>query len=316
MIEKAIFAGGCFWCMVKPFDKYKGVISVISGYTGGHVANPTYEEVCSHTTGHYEAVEITFDNEKITFLELLNIFWKVIDPTDEGGQFNDRGENYKTAIFYTSNTQKDIAEKSKQDLIKSNKFDKPIVTQIIRATMFYPAEEYHQYFYKKNPLYYSGYERSSRRAGFIERTWGKKKTDYSFLTPLQRKVTLENGTEPPFENEFWDNHKDGLYVDIIDGTPLFTSFDKFDSSCGWPSFSKPINQENVVIKDDYSLGMLRSEVRSIDSNAHLGHVFNDGPKEKGGLRYCINSASLKFIPYEELDKVGYKEYKILFKKQK
>jgi methionine-R-sulfoxide reductase len=144
----------------------------------------------------------------------------------------------------------------------------------------------------------------------------KIKVDLSKLTPIQKAVTLENATEPPFENEFWDNHDIGLYVDILNGTPLFTSEDKFDSGCGWPSFTKPIQQDAVEELTDRSYGMIRTEVRSAESDAHLGHVFDDGPVDQGGLRYCINSASLRFIPYDELDNQGYGEYKKLFKKGK
>lgn len=314
MMQDAIFAGGCFWCMVKPFHKYDGVTKVVSGYTGGWKENPTYQEVCAGNTGHLEAVKVTFDDTKISYDELLEIFWRQIDPTDAGGQFNDRGESYKTAIFYTTIEQKYFAEKSKDMLGKSGKFDQPIVTLILPATAFYDAEEYHQDFYQKNPLYYQGYHRASGRAGYIERVWEKPKRDLSKLTPMQYKVTQENGTEPPFKNEYWNHTEKGLYVDVIDGTPLFTSEDKFDAGCGWPSFTKPIHKDYIVEKTDRSHFMQRTEVSSRDSNAHLGHVFDDGPEETGGLRYCINSASLRFIPYDRLDKEGYKEYKALFKK--
>ena len=171
-IEKATFAGGCFWCMVKPFDRYDGVLSVISGYTGGTKENPTYEEVCSETTGHYEAVEITFQPEVISYRELLDIFWMQIDPTDPGGQFFDRGTSYKTAIFYHSEEQKEIAETSKNELNESGRFEKEIVTPIIQASVFYPAEEYHQQYYKKNPQHYNSYHVGSGRAGFIKKHWG------------------------------------------------------------------------------------------------------------------------------------------------
>ncbi|PLR98883.1 peptide-methionine (S)-S-oxide reductase MsrA [Bacillus sp. T33-2] len=170
--EFATFAGGCFWCMVKPFDEQPGIIKVVSGYTGGHKANPTYEEVCSDTTGHYEAVQIEFDPDVFPYEKLLELFWQQIDPTDEGGQFYDRGHSYKTAIFYHSNEQKELAEKSKQRLEQSGRFNKPVVTPIIPAKEFYPAEEYHQDFYKKNPQRYNAYQKGSGREAFIERHWG------------------------------------------------------------------------------------------------------------------------------------------------
>ncbi|WP_050615308.1 peptide-methionine (S)-S-oxide reductase MsrA [Bacillus testis] len=174
-LEKATFAGGCFWCMVKPFDRYDGVVSVISGYTGGYKENPTYEQVCSDTTGHYEAVQITFDPNVISYRKLLDIFWMQIDPTDEGGQFYDRGSSYKTAVFYHNEKQREEAEQSKKELEESGRFSKPIVTPIIPATTFYQAEEYHQQYYEKNPAHYQAYHKGSGRAGFIEEHWGKEK---------------------------------------------------------------------------------------------------------------------------------------------
>ena len=173
-MEKAIFAGGCFWCMVKPFDTFPGVKSVISGYTGGHKENPTYEEVCAGNTGHVEAVEITFDPEIMPYKSIVELFWQQIDPTDNGGQFCDRGDSYKTAIFYTTEEQKAMAEQSKQELGNSGRFSKEIVTPIIPAKTFYPAEEYHQHFYKKNKAHYESYRESSGRDGFIKEHWSEQ----------------------------------------------------------------------------------------------------------------------------------------------
>lgn len=172
-IEKATFAGGCFWCMVKPFDRYEGVLQVISGYTGGHTVNPTYEEVCSETTGHAEAVEITFDPDQISYDTLLNLFWQQIDPTDDGGQFHDRGGSYRPEIFYHTEEQRIAAEASKQKLQESNKFDAPIAVKITPASTFYPAEEYHQDYYMKNPMHYKMYQMGSGRAAFIAKHWGE-----------------------------------------------------------------------------------------------------------------------------------------------
>ena len=316
-MAKATFAGGCFWCMVKPFHKYEGVERVISGYTGGHVDNPTYQQVCSETTGHLEAVEITFDPEVISYEELLRIYWRQIDPTDGGGQFNDRGESYRPAIFYHSEEQQAAAERSKQEVEDSGRFDRSIEVDIRPAKTFWEAEDYHQDYYKKNPFRYEMYRVGSGRAKFIKEAWSDRKQQQALrerLTPMQYKVTQENGTEPPFQNEYWDEEREGLYVDIVDGTPLFTSHDKFQSNCGWPSFSRPIEEKRVDLNMDTTHHMVRTEVRSKQGDSHLGHVFDDGPKELGGLRYCINSAALRFVPVEELEEAGYGEYKHLFDK--
>ncbi|EGW37950.1 peptide-methionine (R)-S-oxide reductase MsrB [Desulfosporosinus sp. OT] len=311
--ELATFAGGCFWCMVSPFDKTDGIIKVVSGYTGGHVDNPTYKEVCSGTTGHYEAVQITFDSNRISYEKLLQIYWQQIDPTDPGGQFNDRGQSYQTAIFYHDNEQLRVAEESKKALDESGRFKTPVVTPILPSMPFYPAEEYHQDYHKKNSFRYALYRKGSGRETFINQNWPKDKSFLkNKLSELQYHVTQENGTEPPFQNEFWDNKREGIYVDIISGEPLFSSTDKFDSGCGWPSFIKPILSANVDEKADLSHGMTRTEVRSKQSDTHLGHVFPDGPGPDG-LRYCINSAALRFIPKENLENEGYGDLLVLFK---
>ncbi|WP_088044309.1 peptide-methionine (S)-S-oxide reductase MsrA [Bacillus sp. EAC] len=310
--ELATFAGGCFWCMVKPFDKEDGILKVMSGYTGGEKENPTYEEVCTHMTGHYEAVQITFDPEVYPYEKLLALFWQQIDPTDAGGQFHDRGSSYKTAIFYHNETQKEQALASKEEIEKSGVFKKPIVTEILPAKPFYEAEEYHQHYYKKHPLRYQLYYKGSGRQRFLKEHWKTGQEELKKkLTPIQYSVTQEDATEPPFRNEFWDHKEKGIYVDIVSGVPLFSSIDKFDSSCGWPSFTKPILKGEIEEKKDYSHGMMRIEVRSAEADSHLGHVFDDGPGPEG-LRYCINSASLKFIPYEKMDEEGYGNYKSIF----
>lgn len=321
--QSAYFAGGCFWCMEGIFESQEGVVETIVGYIGGPQETATYAGSSAPDTLHREWVQVIYNPKQISYEQLVELFWTQIDPTDPGWQFADRGFQYTTAIFYDGETEKQIAESSKQSLQSSGKFEKDIATVITPVVPFYIAESYHQDYYKKSATRYKAYARLSGRKGFIEDNWQERIVEltqelYSTeslqerLTPLQYYVTQQDGTEPPFRNKYWDNKEPGIYVDVIDGTPLYSSLDKFDSGTGWPSFSKTIDEGVVVEHKDNKLFIPRIEVRSTSSDAHLGHIFNDAPRELGGIRHCINSAALRFVPVDDLEEEGYGEYMKLF----
>jgi peptide methionine sulfoxide reductase msrA/msrB len=313
----ATFAGGCFWCIEAPFEGIPGILSVVSGYSGGKEKNPNYSDVSSGKTSHREAVQVTFDPDVISYTEIMDIFWQQFDPTDEGGSFYDRGFQYSSAVFYHDKSQKEVAENSIKRLEAAGIFDKPIVTPVIKYSNFYPAEDYHQDYYKKNPEEYYAYREGSGRDAFIAKHWPsnlsekyKKPSDAELkkrLTTLQYNVTMHEETERAFDNAYNSNKEEGIYVCIVSGAPLFSSKDKYESYSGWPSFTKPIDARLLDKPIDSSYGMTRVEVRSRLGDSHVGHVFNDGPNPTN-LRYCMNSAAMKFINKNDMEAEGYGDW--------
>lgn len=337
--ETITLAGGCFWCTEAYFQEHLGVIDAVSGYAGGSEQDASYLKVSKGTTAHREAVQVTYDSKVVSTEEILDIYWSHIDPTNTEGQFADKGFQYTTAIFYHDDAQKEIVLDSKKRLEQSGLFKKPIATEVLSFANFFKAEEYHQDYYKKSSDHYERYKKGSGRAGFVEETWAKDaaikfleteqttsmkksiKTDYNYtdeeiaemlknLDPLAYHVVAESGTESPFNNKYWDNKAEGIYVDIVTKKPLFSSTHKYDSGTGWPSFWRTIDDDSVTLHEDNSLSTTRTEVRS--DAGHVGHVFNDGPVEEGGRRFCTNSASLLFVPKEDMKVQGYEKYLYLF----
>lgn len=301
-------AGGCFWGTEAYMARIPGVADTQVGYANGTIENPTYEQVCRLNTGFAETVEIRYDPHRISLNQLLEYFFEIIDPTSLNRQGNDVGSQYRSGIYYRDPADLPVILAAIAKL--AGRYSRRIVTEVKPLENFYLAEDYHQDYLEKNPNGYCHVSFASLpkpySAQYIKPDLSELRQR---LTPAQFNVTQENGTERPFTGEYWNNHRPGLYVDIVTGEPLFTSKDKFDSSCGWPSFAKPVDKQVIKEKRDISHGMERVEVRSHSGDSHLGHVFTDGPAELGGLRYCINSAALRFIPLEELEAEGYGEWK-------
>ncbi len=312
-------AGGCFWGVEKYMASVRGVTDAEAGYANGTTESPTYGDVVTGTTGHAETVRVEYDPSIAPLPFLLELFYEAIDPTSLNRQGNDRGTQYRSGVYYVDPADRALVEASLDTL--QRRYDEPVVIEVGPLTAYTPAEEYHQDYLDKTP---GGYCHISR--DLFEKAANAVPDPSHFpdvpdagpefsapadevlreqLTDMQYRVTQESATEPAFKNEYWDTHEPGIYVDITTGEPLFASGAKFDSGCGWPSFTRPIDAEVVRELEDTSYGMRRVEVRSRSGDAHLGHVFTDGPKDEGGLRYCINSASLRFIPRSQMEAEGY-----------
>ncbi len=317
-MKEIYLAGGCFWGTEKYLENIHGIIKTEVGYANGNTENPTYEEVCTGNTGHAETVKVEYDENTIGLSFILHMYFEVINPTTINRQGGDTGKQYRTGIYYKDTKDVESIKKEIEELQK--KYQETIAIEVLPLANYYKAEEYHQKYLDKHPDGYchiglDKFEMAKTAKDESKRYRKKTKEELKVeLTKEQFQVTQNQGTELPFENPYYNLFQEGIYVDITTGEPLFVSTDKFESGCGWPSFSKPIAENKILKKHDGSYGRVRTEVRSSYGNAHLGHVFEDGPKEKGGLRYCINSASLRFIPKEEMVEKGYGDLFFLFEK--
>lgn len=314
-------AGGCFWGMEKLMRSLRGVVNVTAGYANGNAQiTPNYKLVSTGTTGYKETVKVDFDPNIIPLENILKAYFYVVDPTVKNQQGPDKGPQYQTGIYYTQEAQAQLINKIAQEEKAKHKV---FAVELEPLQNFFPAEEYHQNYLTKNPDGYCHISEgkiqqcAAKYSGEVQQFIYTKPDQEALkqkLTPQQYEVTQNSGTEPPFQNKYWDFYDEGIYVDIVTGEPLFTSDQKFKSSCGWPSFSETIKKDAVVYKEDKSLGMSRTEVRSKQGNSHLGHVFTGDPDSPNGIRYCMNSAAMRFIPYADLDKEGYGYLKDSFKK--
>lgn len=307
-LKEVWLAGGCFWGVEAYMARIYGVYDVTSGYANGNIDNPTYEQVSSGKTNFAETVHVLYDPQRVSLENLLTSFFKVVDPTSKNKQGNDVGSQYRSGIYFKDKMDKLVIDKVIQS--EQKKYTTNISTEVLPVNKFFLAEEYHQDYLEKNPNGYCHIDFSNLSSEVVKIDVNKYPRPSNEelkvkLTDIQYKVAVENNTESAFSNEYFDNHEAGLYVDVVTGEPVFSSKDKYDSGCGWPSFTKPIEPEVIVLKVDNKFNMIRTEVRSRSGNIHLGHVFDDGPKDKGGKRYCINSASIKFIAKDKMEAAGY-----------
>ena len=307
MEKKIYLAGGCFWGTDHLFSLVDGVVKTAAGYANSKVAYPSYEEVCTGRTGAAETVEVVYDDTKVGLTDLLSIYFRSIDPTTLNRQGNDIGTQYRTGIYYTDPADLPAIEAFVAAV--QRRHTEPLAVEVGPLVNFYPAELYHQEYLYKNPQGYCHVDPAlfeevrNRKARNLDKAELRER-----LTPLQWEVTQNGATERPFINEYDHEFRKGIYVDITDGTPLFVSSRKYNSGCGWPAFSRPIDPSLITEHTDTSFGRVRTEVRSASSGAHLGHVFPDGPQDDGGMRYCINSASLRFVPAVDMEAEGYGGY--------